>query len=184
MKRIARRHGARPVAGWRAQPRHELPCSCRQLSIATVSTLSKPRSAIRFSTAASASPLREPPKARAKKERSRTSRNLNGCAPAAAAVSSATIRLVDTLRLSIAQAELSARKAADSAAAPAATPGASVPGLLLHEDFQPTIGPPVQFTIRAKSMAKSACAQPAVKIGRQIVRGVLGGLFGGGSRRR
>ena len=84
----------------------------------------------------------------------------------------------------------------ESAGAPAATPGASVPegakesffGKVLGTAgsvFQPTIGPRGgMHDTMATSMIKSVVRSAGTQVGREIMRGVLGGIFGGGSRRR
>ncbi len=87
------------------------------------------------------------------------------------------------------QLQAKAAAAAETTAAPAATPGASVPAPaqpgFLEKIFSPTVGPRggVRDSV-ATSMAKSAMRAASTQIGRQLVRGVLGGLFGGSSRSR
>ncbi len=87
------------------------------------------------------------------------------------------------------QLQAKAAAAAETTAAPVATPGASVPAPaqpgFLEKIFSPTIGPRggVRDSV-ATSMAKSAMRAASTQIGRQLVRGMLGGLFGGSSRRR
>src|SRR5947208_12876243 len=83
----------------------------------------------------------------------------------------------------------------EAAAAPAATPGASVPegakesffGKVLGTAgsvFQPSIGPRGAIhDSMATTMAKSAMRAASTQIGRQVVRGILGGLLGGSGRR-
>jgi DNA helicase HerA-like ATPase len=83
----------------------------------------------------------------------------------------------------------------EAAAAPPATPDASVPegakesffGKVLGTAgsvFQPTIGPRGAIhDSMATTMAKSAMRAASTQIGRQVVRGILGGLLGGSGRR-
>lgn len=80
---------------------------------------------------------------------------------------------------------------AESAGAPAATPGASVPpdarpGLFdqIGSIFKPTIGPrgAIHDSV-ATQMAKSAMRAASSQMGRQIIRGILGGVMGGSGRR-
>src|SRR5438034_2791784 len=83
----------------------------------------------------------------------------------------------------------------EAAAAPAATPGASVPegakesffGKVLGTAgsvFQPSVGPRGAIhDSMATTMAKSAMRAASTQIGRQVVRGILGGLLGGSGRR-
>lgn len=83
----------------------------------------------------------------------------------------------------------------ETAGAPAATPGASVPdeakpslfGTILGKAesvFEPTVGPRGgRHDTLATAMAKSAARAVGSQIGRQVVRGLMGSLFGGGGRR-
>ncbi|MDQ6809656.1 MAG: DUF853 domain-containing protein [Verrucomicrobiota bacterium] len=83
----------------------------------------------------------------------------------------------------------------EMAGAPTATPGASVPeaaqpslfGKVLggaERVFQPTIGPRGgRYDSMATTVAKSAARAIGSQVGRQIVRGLLGSVFGGGGRR-
>ena len=82
----------------------------------------------------------------------------------------------------------------ESADAPAATPGASVPeaakpslfGQILGAAgsvFQPTIGPRGgRYDSLGTTVVKSAARAVGSQMGRQVVRGIMGGLFGGGRR--
>ena len=79
---------------------------------------------------------------------------------------------------------------AESAGAPAVTPGASVPEAAkpsffgtIGSVFQPTIGPRgAVHDSMATSMAKSAVRAASSQMGRQIMRGLLGSFMGGGRR--
>src|SRR5947207_7570769 len=79
---------------------------------------------------------------------------------------------------------------AESAGAPAATPGASVPDAAkpsflgkIGSVFQPTIGPRGAIhDSMATSMAKSAVRAASSQMGRQIMRGILGSFMGGARR--
>jgi len=80
---------------------------------------------------------------------------------------------------------------AQQAGAPAAVPGASVPEgakssffNTIASVFQPTLGPRggVHESV-ATSMAKSAMRAASSQIGRQVVRGLMGSILGGGRRR-
>jgi len=79
---------------------------------------------------------------------------------------------------------------AESAGAPPAAPGASVPeaarpSLLgtIGSVFQPTIGPRGAIhDSMATSMAKSAVRAASSQMGRQIMRGILGSFLGGARR--
>ena len=79
---------------------------------------------------------------------------------------------------------------AQSAGAPLATPGASLPEAAkpslfgqIGSVFQPTIGPRGAIhDSMATSMAKSAVRAASSQMGRQIVRGILGSFLGGSRR--
>ncbi|MFL6542924.1 MAG: helicase HerA-like domain-containing protein [Chthoniobacterales bacterium] len=83
----------------------------------------------------------------------------------------------------------------EAAAAPEATPGASVPEAArpsLFEQvlggaaaaFQPRIGPRGgRYDSMATTVARSAASAIGSQVGRQVVRGLLGSVFGGSGRR-
>jgi uncharacterized protein len=84
----------------------------------------------------------------------------------------------------------------EAAGAPPATPGASVPegaketffGKVLGTAgsiFQPTIGPRGgRYDSMATTAMKGVVRAASSSVGREIARGILGGILGGGSRRR
>jgi uncharacterized protein len=91
------------------------------------------------------------------------------------------------------------RLKASAAAAAAAQPTGSVPGAaaslpaaggegkggIFGKMFEPTIGPRGgRYDSLATTVVKSAARSVGSQLGGQIVRGMLGGLFGGGGRRR
>ena len=89
-------------------------------------------------------------------------------------------------RLQAAAAQKMAAPATGAAADPKSAQAAPASGGgIFGKMFEPTIGPRGgRYDSLATTVVKSAARSVGSQLGGQIVRGVLGGLFGGGSRRR
>ena len=90
-------------------------------------------------------------------------------------------------RLQAAAAAKMSAPGAGAAADPTSGRGAPAPGggSIFGKMFEPTIGPRGgRYDSLATTVVKSAARSVGSQLGGQIVRGVLGGLFGGGGRRR